>query len=414
MAIKSMSATIHHLPSGLTVLLDPIIDCHTVAIGAFVRVGARYEKISGLAHFLEHMLFKGTKTRSCYTITQEIEQCGGSINAFTGREETAYHVRMMADDAKIGIDILADMLSFPLFNHDDLHSERDVVLQEILQAEDNPEDVLFDGLQKVVFADNHLGEPILGDKKSLQTITADDLRHFMRDYYSADNLILSVAGKFDEAAILEFATHYFSHVPQKKQGQNFKKATHHHGNQHIKRPIEQFHLCLALQGPTANDDDFYHAAAFSEIFGETMSSRLFQTIREKLGLAYAVQSFMQPYHDTGLFGIYAATDPSKAQQLYHALRDELANTKNTLTAEEVLMAQKQLLARAYINYENIDQRMQYNAKSYHIYHKIHSIDDVTQKISAIDLNALNQFAEKLRNAKESWVSVGAADEFIFH
>ncbi len=409
-----MSATIHHLPSGLTVLLDPISDSRTVAIGAFVRVGARYEKISGLAHFLEHMVFKGTKNRSCYAITQEIEQCGGSINAFTGREETAYYVRMMAEDAKIGIDILADMLSFPLFNHDDLVSERDVVLQEILQAEDNPEDVLFDGLQKVIFADNHMGEPILGDKQSLQKITADNLRHFMRDYYSADNLILSVAGKFDEAEILAFAEQYFNQMPQKKQGQDFKKAEQHQGNRHIKRPIEQFHLCLALNGPATNDDDFYHAAAFSEIFGETMSSRLFQTIREKLGLAYAVQSFMQPYHDTGLFGIYAATDTSKAKKLYHALRDELAKTETTLTTEEVLMAQKQLLARTYVNYENINQRMQYNAKSYHLYHKIHSIDDVTQKINAIDLNSLNRFAEKLRNAKESWISVGPSDESIFH
>ncbi len=409
-----MSATIHHLPSGLTVLCDPIADCRTVAIGAFMRVGARFEKISGLAHFLEHMVFKGTKNRSCYAITQEIEQCGGSINAFTGREETAYHVRMMAEDAEIGIDILADMLSFPLFNRDDLNSERDVVLQEILQAEDNPEDVLFDGLQKVIFADNHLGEPILGDKKSLQKITDNDLRNFMRDYYSADNLILSVAGKFDENLILKFAEKYFSHIPQKKQGQDFSKATNHHGNKHIKRPIEQFHLCLTLAGPATHDDDFYHAAAFSELFGETMSSRLFQTIREKLGLAYAVQSFMQPYQDTGLFGIYAATDPSKAQKLYHALRDELANTNNSLTTDELLMAQKQLLARTYVNYENINQRMQYNAKSYHLYHKIHTIDDVTQKINAIDLNALNQFAEKLRQSKESWISVSPADEFIIH
>ena len=186
------------------------------------------------------MLFKGTKNRSCYAITQEIEQCGGSINAFTGREETAYHVRMMAEDAEIGMDILADMLSFPLFNSDDLHSERDVVLQEILQAEDNPEDVLFDGLQKVLFADNHLSEPILGNKKSLEKITDDDLRLFMRDYYSADNLILSVAGKFDENAILSLPNNILAIYRKKKQGQDFSKAKHHHGNNTLNARLNNF------------------------------------------------------------------------------------------------------------------------------------------------------------------------------
>ncbi len=418
MAKKTMNALTHRLchqlPSGLMILLDPIPDSYTIAIGAFIKTGARYEKISGLAHFLEHMVFKGTKKRSAYAITQEIEQLGGSINAFTAREETAYYVRMMAEDAEKGIDILSDMLSAPLFTIPDLNSEREVVIQEILQSEDDPQDVLFDGLQKVFFPNNHLGEPILGYQDSLQQIHAPELHDFMQDYYSADNIILSVAGKFDSDKIITLIEKYFSELPSKKQGAKFTNATPANGHQHIKRPIEQFHLCLAFPAMKVTDPFYYSAIAFSEIFGETMSSRLFQTIREKLGLAYAVQSFLQCYQDTGIFGIYAATNPPQAEKLQQAIRDELQKIDNDITQEEVEMARKQLLAKLYMGHESLSHRMQHNAKIYHLYEKIFSLEEVTEKINAINIESINNFVKQLQASPESWISVGPQEDFSIH
>ena len=399
----------YQLPCGLTLILDPIPNIYTVAVGAFIKAGARYETIPGLAHFLEHMVFKGTQKRSAMALTQEIENVGGTINAFTGREETMYYVRMMADDVEIALDILSDMLSNPLFQQSDLESERNVVIQEILQAEDTPEDVLFDNLQKNMFKDQSLGEPILGYQESLARIDAPNLRDFMQHHYNSHNIILSIAGHFDRNHIIELADKYFADLPQHNDKATLPQAMQSIGNNHVKRPIEQHHLCLALPGMRATDPETYTAMAFSEIFGETMSSRLFQKIREELGLAYSIQSFMQSYHDTGIFGVYAATSPDKAQDLQDAIWQELIKAQNSITENEVIMARKQMLTRHYMMHENTSSRMQNNAKFYHLHHKLLNITDIIEKINGINHQKIINFATNLCAGQGSWFSVSPKD-----
>ena len=404
-----MSAEIHKLSNRLTLITETVPDIYTSAIGVWVQAGSRFEKINGLAHFLEHMVFKGTKTRTARQLTQEIENCGGNINAFTSREETAYVVRIMSEDIDIAIDILADMMIAPLFAKQDLTSEREVVLQEILQSYDNPEDVLFDLAQKHLFPAHTLGQPILGTKETLNQITANDLRGFMQDYYAAPNMIISAVGNIDKDKIIDSIGARFAplHGQANHQPANhdFAKATYSPNHAHHKMPIEQFHFCMMFQGHAHTDPELYSALAFSEIFGETMSSRLFQKIREELGLAYTIQSFMSPYHDCGLFGIYAATTSDKQTQLIDAIKVELANITNDLHHDEITMAKKQLLSRLYVQHENIASRMQSNAHLYHLHGKIISIAEKTEKIKKIDHESLTDFASNLQNQPPCLFSV---------
>ncbi len=402
-----MSVQIDKLSNGLSLLIEPMPDVHTTAIGVWIHAGARFEKNIGLAHFLEHMLFKGTQNRSAFEITQSIERLGGNINAFTGREETAYYVRMMATDTAIGLEVLADMCATPLFNQDDLQNEREVVIQEILQSLDNPEDVLLDAVQKNIFPNNPLGEPILGTPETLADITANHLRKFIEDYYTTDNITLSIAGKIDPEYFIALAKKNFAIFALKKSDKPLIPAIYTSNDCHVTRPIEQLHLCLTFNALHNTHPDFYAATCFSEIFGETMSSRLFQEIRENLGLAYTIQSFLQGHRDCGFFGVYAATSSEKVSQLLSAIHRELDKIIDNLSDDEVTMAQNQLLARTYMAHEGVNSRMQNNARIYQLYGRVLPIAEIIAKIKAVDKTAILNFVKKIQSSKASLFSVSS-------
>ena len=339
------SLNITKLDNGLTVVTDRIEHVETVALGVWVDVGARHEtkEVNGVSHMLEHMAFKGTARRTAQDIAEEIEAVGGHLNAYTSRENTAYYVKVLKEDVGLGLDIISDILQNATLDQDELERERQVILQEIAQANDTPDDIVFDYFQRTAFPDQPIGWPVLGHPQVISQMTRDTIADFMGTLYSPQRMVVSAAGKIDhdsfvamvQKAFVTFPEHApIDTVPMRYAG----------GDLYVERDLEQVHVVMGLPSIAYGAEKFYEFAVFNTIFGGGMSSRLFQEIREKRGLVYTVYSFNSHYADGGLFGIYAGTGPSQVSELIPAICDELKRAAEDITDKEVTRARNQLKA----------------------------------------------------------------------
>lgn len=403
-----MSPALTTLENGLTVITDPMPHIETAAVGVWVGSGARNEteRTNGIAHMLEHMAFKGTSKRSARTIAEEIERVGGFINAYTGREQTAYYARVLKEDVTLAVDILADILQDSVFDDEELAREKGVVIQEIGQAEDTPDDIIFDHLQEQAFPGQSLGRPILGTEELVNSFTPDTLRHQIGTYYRAPAMVLAASGAVDHEAMVELARRHFSGLPSTASSAEHT-AGYAGGEFRADDDLEQAHIALAFKGMHVHDDDIYAMQVFSTVLGGGMSSRLFQEAREKRGLCYSIHAFGSSYTDTGLFGVYAGTSSKDADELVRVIAGELKSLAGRASDEETARAKAQMKSGLLMGLEQASSRVEHVAGQYLTYGRLYTPRELIARIDVVDAADVSRIAARiLKSGPLSFAALG--------
>ncbi|MGE0256634.1 MAG: M16 family metallopeptidase [Alphaproteobacteria bacterium] len=384
------------LPSGLRVVSDPMQGVASVALGVWIGAGARCERVeeNGVSHLIEHMLFKGTKRRTARQIAEVIEDVGGQINAYTSREVTAYYVRVLRDDTALGVDVLADLLQDAAFDERELKLERDVILQEIGQARDTPDDLIFDLFQAVAYPDQPLGRPVLGRPEVVEGASRAALIGYRDAQYRAGNMVVAAAGAIEHDRLVDLAARAFDRLPAGVRAP-FVPAVYSGGEMREERDLEQVHLVLGFRGVGLADPDYYALSILSGLFGGGMSSRLFQEIREKRGLVYAIDSMVSAYADDGVFAVYAGTGEDQVGELVPMLCDEIVGLAGSIREDEVARARAQLRASLLMGLESPGARCEQIAQHTLSYGRVKSVDELLAAVAAVDGEAIARLARKL-------------------
>ena len=402
-----MSVEISTLDNGLRVVTDERPGFETAAVGVWVDVGARYEpkELNGVAHMLEHMAFKGTARRSAQDIAEEIEAVGGHLNAYTGREHTAYFARVLRQDVRLGVDILADILQHSTFDPDELERERTVILQEIGQAEDTPDDIIFDHLQETAYPDQPLGRAILGTAERVAGMPRDGLAGFMQRHYQGSRMVLCAAGAVQHEQMTALAGEMFADLPNQPDSP-IESAAYSGGDFRDHRQLEQVHLTMAFPGLSYDDDDFYALQVLSTLFGGGMSSRLFQEVRERRGLCYSIFSFASSYVDGGLFGVYAGTGEDELDQLVDVVGEEMLKLSGGVSEEEVDRGRAQLKAGTLMSLESSSARAEQLARQLLIFGRPLPLQELIERIDAVDADAVTRLAARLAGGRPAIAAMG--------
>ena len=405
-----MSVKVTRLANGLTVATDAMAGVESATIGVWVAAGARHEPaaVNGIAHLLEHMAFKGTERRSALAIAEEIEAVGGYLNAYTTREHTAYYARVLAGDVPIAVDILADILQHSSFDETELERERAVILQEIGQAEDTPDDIIFDHLQLIAFPEQALGRPILGSPEIVRRLDRAAVRSYMRERYAASSMILVGAGRVEHEALVRLAEKHFSELPRTADLAR-EQAKFVGGERREDKALEQVHLVLGFGGLPHADPDYYAASVYSTLIGGGMSSRLFQEVREKRGLVYSVYSFSHSYLDGGLFGIYAGTGEEQAADTVRVIAEELARARDGAGQEELDRARAQVKAGLLMARESTGARAEHLAQQLMIFGRPLPVPEIVAELEAVDRARLVRVAERLTASPAAFAALGPID-----
>ena len=319
-----MTVETHRLSNGVRIVTEHMPGLASASLGVWVAAGCRHEREeqNGIAHFLEHMAFKGTKTRTALQIAEAIEDVGGYINAYTSREMTAYYARVLRDDVSLALDVISDIVLNPVFDPQEIEIERHVILQEIGQALDTPDDIIFDWLQEAAFPGQPLGRPILGPSARVEQFGEGDLSRFVQERYVPEDLIISAAGAVDHDEVVRSAEKHFGGLSA-RASQTVEPGLYKGGEIRVAKALEQAHFALAFSSPGYRDDDVYASQIFSTAFGGGMSSRLFQEVREKRGLCYSIFAQASAYADSGLLTIYAGTGGADLPSLIGLTVDEI-------------------------------------------------------------------------------------------
>jgi predicted Zn-dependent peptidase len=383
-----MSVAVTKLQSGISVVTETMPHLQTASLGVWVNAGSRDEgrDENGIAHFLEHMAFKGTRRRTARQIAEEIEAVGGDLNAATGVETTAYYARVLKADVPLALDVLADILSEPAFDREELIREQNVIVQEIGAVADTPDDLIFEHLQLVAFPDQPLGRSILGTAKTVKSFDGGKLRQYLARNYRGPDMVVAAAGAIEHQAVVAEVERRFgsfngpaSPVPE---------PARFGGGSHVeKRELEQVHIALALPGVPQTDPTLYSLQTFTNVLGGGMSSRLFQEAREKRGLCYSIYSFHVPYSDVGMFGLYAGTDAADASELMRLIVEEIANTAETISEPEVARARAQMKAGLLMALESSGERIGQLARQMMIYGHPLPLDELVAKVEAVTVES---------------------------
>lgn len=391
-----MTVQQHTLPNGFRIVSEHMPGLQSSAIGIWVTAGGRHERIeqNGIAHFLEHMAFKGTRKRTALQIAEAIEDVGGYINAYTSREVTAYYARVLQDDVPLALDVIGDIVLNPVFDPAEIEIERGVILQEIGQAHDTPDDVIFDWLQESSYRDQPLGRTILGPSERVRAFSRDDLSAFVGEHYGPGQMILSAAGAVDHDALVRLAETLFGHLaPKPLRAADAARFTG--GETRHAKALEQAHFALAFESPGYRDDAIYTAQIYSSALGGGMSSRLFQEIREVRGLCYTIFAQTGAYADTGTTTIYAGTSAEQIGELAHVTFDELARAATDMSPQEVARARAQMKAGMLMGLESPSNRAERLARLVQIWDTVPSLEDTIARIDAVTLENVRGFAERI-------------------
>ncbi len=402
-----MTVHVSTLANGMTVATDPMPQVETAALGVWVAAGTRNERpeINGIAHLLEHMAFKGTERRTAAAIAEEIEAVGGHLNAYTSREHTAYYVRVLKEDVPLAVDLLADILQHSVFDEDELARERAVILQEIGQAQDTPDDIIFDHFQAIAYPDQPMGRPVLGDAQVIRGMPRSAIIEYLSENYRAPRMILTAAGAIDHQDLHARAEVAFSDLGA-AGGDGREPARYVGGDHRADRELEQVHLLLGFRGVPFDAPDYYALAVLSTLFGGGMSSRLFQEVRENRGLVYSIYSFTNSYSDDGLFGIYAGTGPAELGELIPVICSETTKLTERVTDEEVARARTQLKAGLLMARESTGARCEQLAQQMLVYGRAVPAEEIVEKIEAVDGAAITALARKLLAERPTLAAIG--------
>ena len=391
-----MTVRLDRLSNGVRIVSEMMPGLQSASIGIWVAAGGRHERIeqNGIAHFLEHMAFKGTKTRSALQIAEAIEDVGGYINAYTSREVTAYYARVLAADVPLAMDVIADIVLNPIFDPKEIEIERGVILQEIGQAHDTPDDVIFDWLQEESYRDQPLGRTILGPTERVSAFSRDDLANFVDEHYRPERMIISAAGAVDHDVLMRLAEDLFGHLTP-LDGQHVVPAHFTGGEVRHSKPLEQAHFALAFEGPGYRDDRIYTSQIYSSALGGGMSSRLFQEIRENRGLCYTIFAQTGAYGDTGTTTIYAGTSGDEVSDLARITIQEMKRAAEDLSDAEVARARAQMKAGMLMGLESPSNRAERLARLVQIWDKVPPLEETVAKIDAVTSADVRAFAEEM-------------------
>ena len=402
-----MTIEVTRLESGLTVATDRMDSVETVSIGAWVGVGTRHEapEVNGVAHLLEHMAFKGTARRSAQAIAEEIEAVGGQMNAYTGRESTAFYAKVLAGDMPLALDVIADILQHSLFDEQELSRERAVVLQEIGQAVDTPDDIIFDHFQETAYPGQAIGRPVLGRAEIVSALGRDSLCDYLRRFYGPERVVVAAAGRLEHAEVVALAAQAFDALPG--NGAVAPEAASYRGGDFREdRELEQVHLVLGFDAVSYLAPEYYPAMVLSTLFGGGMSSRLFQEVREKRGLVYSIYSFVSSYRDGGLFGIYAGTGANEVEELVPVVCEELGKLGESIQEVELERARAQLKASILMGRESSGTRAEQLAQQLLVYGRPLSVEEVVAKIEAVTCETMSALARRLTAARPTLAVLG--------
>jgi predicted Zn-dependent peptidase len=395
------------LPNGLTVATDRVDSVKTVTVGLWNKAGSRFETAAnnGVAHFLEHMVFKGTKTRSALDIAKQIENVGGYLNAYTSNEVTAYYARVMQNDMALGVDIVSDLLLNATFPQDELDKERGVILQEIGMYEDDPSSLVGMNAQRTAYGDHPLGWSILGPRDNIANMPRATLVDFLHHHYAPNAMVLTAAGAVDHDTLVAQADKIFGSLKPKQQ-KNADTARYSGGDNRIAKDLEQTNLVLAFEGANYFDDDFYVQSVLAAIMGDGMSSRLFQEIREKRGLVYSISSFLDSYADSGLFGVHCGTGPDLTAELIPVLCDNLMRAADGFADDEIARAKAQFRTQNVMALESTFRRAERVAQNILKYGRVLPLEETLAKIDAVDNRALATMAARVFSGTPTFAAVG--------
>ncbi|MBB6249701.1 M16 family metallopeptidase [Nitrospirillum iridis] len=398
------------LDNGLRVVTDSMVGVETVSLGVWVGVGTRDEtpEVNGVAHLVEHMLFKGTPKRDAYQISSQIEDVGGHLNAYTTREHTAYYGKVLKEDAALALDIVSDMVQHASLDAEELVKERTVVLQEIGQAEDTPDDIIFDHFQATAFPGQALGRPVLGLPEIVEKLSRDDLTAYVQGHYSGPAMVVAASGRIEHARMVEMAGEMFGDLP-KPQSWVQETATYHGGDFRDERDLEQTHLVLGFEAVGVHHEDNYATQVLSTLLGGGMSSRLFQEVREKRGLVYSIYSFASHFAETGLFGIYAGTGPEQVAELVPVVCGEVVGVVGTIREEEVARARAQLKSSLVMALESSMARCEQVGQQMLIHGRPIPVAEMLARVDAVDVAAVERCARRLLDSAPVVTALGPLD-----
>lgn len=395
------------LSTGLRVVTDPMATVESASLGVWVDAGTRHEpsEINGISHLLEHMAFKGTERRSARDIAEEMDAVGGHLNAYTARDHTAYYAKVLKEDTGLALDIVADILQHSTLDAEELAREQDVVVQEIGQANDTPDDIIFDHFQATAYPGQPLGRPVLGTEELVRGMGRDTILSYMREHYSAPRMVLAAAGRIDHDQLVAEAERAFARLSTAADVKP-EAAAYVGGDFREERDIEQVNLVLGFDGVSYDDPDYYAASVLSTLLGGGMSSRLFQEVREKRGLVYSIYSFTSSYADGGLFGIYAGTGEDEVTELVPVMCDEVVKVVGGVSEDELQRARAQLKASILMSLESTSSRCEQVARQILVYGRPIPTAEVVAKVEAIDNSEIIRVAKRLFSTTPTVAAIG--------
>ncbi len=404
------------LPSGLRIVTEEVSSVRSAAVGIWVNVGSRDETpaVAGASHFLEHLLFKGTKTRTALEISSSIESVGGEMNAFTGKEYTCFYARVIDSDLPMAIDVISDLITSSIVTVTDVDAERKVVLEEIAMRDDDPSDLVHDLFSDTFYGDTHLGRSILGSVESINEMSRKSVFNYYKKRYVPQDLVVAVAGNIKHKNVVEMVEKAISRdgfldvtgVPQVRPNKTVRIREQRSVGL-ITRKTEQAHMFYGLAGVSREDDRRFTMGILSAALGGGMSSRLFQEIREKRGLAYSVYSYAQQFAGSGLLGFYAGCHPTKAVEVVEIIREILHDVaENGMTAEEIARAKGAVKGSLVLSQEDSGSRMSNIGKSEIVYGEVMSFDEILKKISDVTPAAVRQLAGEILLQRPTLALVG--------
>ncbi|GAB6988966.1 M16 family metallopeptidase [Paenibacillus pini] len=402
------------LTNGLRVVMEKIPTCRSVSFGIWVKTGSRHEHQdnNGISHFIEHMLFKGTDRFDAKAIAEQFDAIGGNVNAFTSKEYTCYYAKVLDEHLPIAVDVLADMFFNSLMDGEELAKEKNVILEEISMYEDTPDDLVHDLMSKVVYGDHPLAYPILGTKQQLEAMGPDDLRAYMKDHYTIENTVVSVAGNINDD-VIELLEKHFGGFGNHGEVMDIATPDFHSEVLYHKKKTEQNHICLSFPGCSIHDPLQYAMILLNNSIGGGMSSRLFQEIREKRGLAYSVYSYHSSNEDSGLFTVYAGTAPKQTQEVMKLTKEVMADiATHGISEDELRKGKEQLKGSLILSLEGTGSRMNRLGKNELMMGKHLSLDDMIEKIEKVNMDDVNAALDLMFSKPFALAMVGTTDKAI--
>lgn len=386
------------LENGVRVLVEPVSYVRSAAIGLWCSTGSRHEhdNEAGITHLIEHMLFKGTPSRSAQQIAEEIEGKGGSLNAFTDKENTCYYCRVLMEEVGTGIEVLSDMMRNSLIDPEELQKEQGVVLEEIKRSLDEPGDHVHDLHIEGNWGNHPLGKPIIGTPESVSSFKSEDLKNYMKRRYVGGHVVLSISGNVDPQKVYGWANDHLGSIEKGSEAVQADRPKANGGSNYVEEDVEQVHFCIGGDGCSLYDADLYVLAVLDGALGSGMSSRLFQEIREKRGLAYSVGSYPLSYTAGGAFTVYGGTSPSTWEQVKELVMVELAKVRmNGLTEKEIEASKRNLAGHMVLSLEGMSARMMRQSRNEINHGKDIPVEDVLKRVNAVQNSQIVELAARI-------------------